>query len=237
MSFTWTGSKSFLIVLTVGLLMQAQATMANMEVEQGAQLFIDRCALCHGNLGMGDGLMVLLQSDYPETGLIQAKFGKEKEEVIDAVRWGGAKGRMSALSPPWNYELSEQEILSVADFVLFLREHTEDAVALLKDKVKSREPSSLEGKRIFLGRCAICHGRGADGQGRLAGRVIKNPPPANLKLSVADEASIKEIVELGGAGVARSPQMPPWKEELLLTEIDSVVMYLMSLRAGKEVVK
>lgn len=222
-----------LLVLTLMVLVFVPISVtAASSHARGAQIYVDRCALCHGSLGMGDGLMVLLQADYPETGLLENKFGQSYEDVSSAVRWGGARGEMSPLSPPWHYELTDDDIDAVTRLVMLLRQNTDVAIDLLQHRRRSQAPNANDGQRIYRGRCAICHGKNADGKGRLANHVINDPPPYNLRKSRANKSQLRLIIENGGAAIGRSEQMPPWREELLSTEIESLLMYLLSLREG-----
>lgn len=74
-----------------------------------------------------------------------------------------------------------------------------------------------------------CHGIYGEGDGNMA-KIIRNPPPYNLTKSTQTEAYLKEIISKGGEAVSRSPQMPPWGEELNDSEIQSLILYLLTLR-------
>jgi mono/diheme cytochrome c family protein len=68
----------------------------------GAQIFADNCAACHGDQGQG-GVGPNLQTS--------TKAG-DKQAVVDQVTNGG--GGM----PPFGDKLSDQEIQAVADYVV-----------------------------------------------------------------------------------------------------------------------
>jgi cytochrome c oxidase cbb3-type subunit 3 len=61
-------------------------------------------------------------------------------------------------------------------------------------------------------------------------RIIKSPPPFNLTLSRAPDDYLHDIIYKGGEKMGRSPRMPPWGGDLSDAEIDSVVMYIKTLR-------
>jgi mono/diheme cytochrome c family protein len=68
-----------------------------------------------------------------------------------------------------------------------------------------------EAARIFMMRCATCHG--ANGTGHGSGAVALNPKPRNFQdpawqSSVTDEY-IENIIKVGGTGVGKSAAMPP----------------------------
>ena len=197
---------------------------------KGAQLFFERCVLCHGSKGMGDGVLTLLVGNYPSANLMQQRYGTEREAVIDNIRFGGAQGKMSFYSPPWEGELTDKQIHQLADFILYLYAEPEAAAGLLAriDQKTVREVS--QGRFLFLSRCAVCHGEEGKGDGKLAGKLIKNPAPFDLTQSVLPAELLQQIISLGGAGVGRSGNMPPWKDEFSRQEIAAVVAFLMTIR-------
>jgi cytochrome c oxidase cbb3-type subunit 3 len=84
-------------------------------------------------------------------------------------------------------------------------------------------------KNVYETRRVLCHGEKGLGDGRMS-KVIKTPPPYNLTLSRLPKSYLMDIVSKGGAQMQRSPQMPPWGEQLSPSEINSVVDYIMQLR-------
>jgi mono/diheme cytochrome c family protein len=70
--------------------------------------------------------------------------------------------------------------------------------------------SGVEAKRLYTGRCAVCHGEKGTGDG--PGAAALDPKPRNYtdaawQSSVTDEQLSKVIVQ-GGAAVGKSPIMP-----------------------------
>jgi cytochrome c oxidase cbb3-type subunit 3 len=195
----------------------------------GATVFQSRCTLCHGNDGMGEGLMPLKLKQYPNTNLLKPNHPQDRANVHDIVVYGGTRGNVSNLMPPMGNDLTWTEVESVVDFVLQLRQQPEAARALLDSVRGEVEVSRKAGQDIFASRCVLCHGKFGEGNGRMA-KVIKNPPPADLTASRLPDDYLKQIISKGGAGVSRSPQMPPWGDLLTPVEIDSLILYLKSLR-------
>ncbi len=198
-------------------------------LNNGASIYLDRCSLCHGNTAMGEGLIPLVINDYPSTNLLQPKHTTDKASVRDAVLWGGASGEMSELSPAWKDELTEQEVNSVVDFVLHLRSDYETGVKRIKYTVNASGPDVSKGQHIYKTRCALCHGDSGEGDGKMR-KIIKKPPPYNLTESTVPDEYLRLIIEQGGEPIGRSPQMPPWKDELTEAEIQSVILYVRQLR-------
>jgi mono/diheme cytochrome c family protein len=86
------------------------------------------------------------------------------------------------------------------------------------------------GRQVFAGRCVVCHGSNADGQGQLA--KMLSPKPANLRESRLDAAARNAIIRGGGASVGRSAAMPRWEAELSEDELRSVIAYVGSVAPG-----
>jgi mono/diheme cytochrome c family protein len=198
-------------------------------VEFGAVVFQQRCVLCHGNKGMGEGLMPLSMKGYPSTNLFEARYGKAAKDIREVVLWGGKKGLMSPLSPPWGDELTWREIESVVLFVQHLHSDRESAISLLKQKTDAAPPSKKIGQMVFRTRCVLCHGPYGEGDGKMA-RIINAPPPFNLTKSKAPDDYLRLIIGKGGASAGRSPKMPPWGDELSRSELESVISFIKTLR-------
>ncbi len=194
----------------------------------GAQTFVERCTLCHGHKGMGEGLMPLLLRGYPDTNLLQGAAG-DTQTIRSAIIWGGAKGGMSEHSPPWGNELTWTEIESLVLFIEQLRQDPQAALKLAQTKGLEQPAGAKLGAKVFRARCALCHGPDGEGDGRLA-RVITAPPPANLTRSAVPEAYLHQIITRGGEALGRSPKMPPWGDTLAPAELSSVVAHVLSLR-------
>jgi mono/diheme cytochrome c family protein len=192
----------------------------------GAQLFSERCVLCHGAQGMGEGPLALNIDDYPSTNLIEHINAQGYEELNKVITNGSSN---NPYMPPWKDELSSTEIDAVTQFVMLLRENSERALAQLHALEEQRQSSIADGKLIYSNRCVLCHGVTGIGDGRMS-KVVKNPPPFNLTLSVLQKDAVVEIISEGGQGTGRSPQMPPWKDQLSTAEIEAVTAYIMTLR-------
>jgi len=195
----------------------------------GARIFVERCVLCHGNYGAGDGFMSLVISDYPDTSLLMSKKSGHFKEIQKQVKWGGAKGKMNTKSPPWDKELNLSEIKAVSQFIITLQDTPEQARRSL-DAYLANEPVSLEtGRLVYKTRCESCHGSSGSGDGPMS-VVVKNPSPSNLILSRLPELELGKIISHGGEKVGRSGQMPAWETELTQVQIDSVAEYVRQFR-------
>jgi mono/diheme cytochrome c family protein len=92
-----------------------------------------------------------------------------------------------------------------------------------------------QGHRLFVARCATCHGASGRGDGQNAYNL--DPPPPDFqdslaRLSVADR---RRVVESGTAALGRSPLCPPYGRSLTADEVDAVVAWLdVAARKPKE---
>lgn len=206
------------------------ASEADPSVTIGAQTYLQRCALCHGSFGMGEGPLPLALKNYPRTNLLDPRYPTDEASLRQQIIWGGSKGDMNPLSPPWGNELTWTQMESTIQFIQQLRADTGQSVALLKRLNAEQTPVDIEtGRNIYQGRCAICHGKTGKGDGRMA-KIIKNPPPFNLTLSRAPDSYLHEFISKGGEAMGRSYRMPPWGEELSKPELESVIGYIKTLR-------
>lgn len=85
------------------------------------------------------------------------------------------------------------------------------------------------GQAVFLKYCVLCHGESGKGDGRMA-RLLENPTPADLTLSILSPQEIRQIIVLGGGGVGRSVSMPSWKGVVTDQELEYLVQFVVSLR-------
>lgn len=197
--------------------------------QQGADLFLQRCAICHGNNAMGEGVIPIKLKDYPSTNLLINTRYDSLPEIKSAIYSGIAGKDLVRYMPPWSDELESTEIDLLASFVVYLRQNTNEAVSLLLESKKDHATNAGYGRSVFESRCVLCHGTEGGGDGRLS-KIITSPPPSNLQLSVATLEYIELIVEKGGPGVGRSAQMPPWGDQLTKSEVNAVAKYIFSLR-------
>lgn len=195
----------------------------------GAAVYVERCQLCHGKKGRGDGVLPRRLDNYPNTKLSLKDYSTE--ELRDEVITGGMNVGDSTYSPPWGEELSWLEIESV---VLFLELWSTRKVAAMRLIRKANQSVPIAkhahpGRAYYISYCALCHGEYGAGDGQMA-KVINSPPPYKLTQSRVPESYLRMIIERGGAGVGRSIQMPPWKDEFTSDQLDSIVDYVLTLR-------
>ena len=82
------------------------------------------------------------------------------------------------------------------------------------------------GKRVFIQRCATCHGPEGRGDGQNAYNL--QPPPPDFQESLADlPAEHRQAVIKGGTeALGRSPLCPPWGRTLGEDEVGALLAYM-----------
>jgi len=194
----------------------------------GAKTFTQKCSLCHGFRGLGEGQVPLLIESYPNTNLSISTKAKTADQLKKVILKGASLPNISQHMPPFEGELNKFETNSLISFIQFLRSDLEHSNKLLNFYANQTRPSLTLGRANYMGRCALCHGINGKGDGRLA-KLIKKPPPYNLTKSTKNNAYLSEIIKKGGASMGRSKKMPTWSH-LSDTEIESVVGYINLLK-------
>ncbi len=173
-------------------------------VIRGGIVFKNYCKLCHGERADGIARAAKL---YGVANL--AIKPADEDYYFKIIRGGGTAVGKSEFMPPWEHELSEEQI---RDVVAYLKIATDDA---------------RRGEVVFKTNCILCHGLKADGKGRAA--RLYDPPPADLTRSDKNDDYKRMIITLGGAAMGRSEFMPVWGEQLSEQEIEDVIAYLRTI--------
>ena len=195
----------------------------------GAIIYQERCVLCHGKQGFGLGLLPTSVKDYPSTNLHELKHGSSLEEIERNIMLGGKTAHIDDRMPPWDDELSKEQITALAKYIKLILENPKRAFAYQKGLNTQQGVSDTVGKNSFQRYCAQCHGATGQGDGRMS-KVIKTPPPSNLTKTMMPDIYLREIIKKGGSAMGRSPQMPPWGDELTEQQLDSIIRYINLLR-------
>lgn len=173
-------------------------------VIRGGIVFKNYCVLCHGQSGDGN---VLASKLYGKASLKIKEADTKYYTTI--IRYGGVKVGKSEFMPPWQDELSEEQI--------------NDVVAYLQVVASPVQ----RGEVVFKTNCILCHGVNADGKGRVA--KLYDPPPANLTISDKNDDYKRMIITYGGKAMGRSDVMPVWGEQISAEEIEDVIAYLRTI--------
>ncbi|KAA3643546.1 MAG: hypothetical protein DWQ07_23870 [Chloroflexi bacterium] len=175
--------------------------------ETGASLYIESCAPCHGDTGLGDGPTAgQLPAAPPAIGSFEVASQSSPQDWFQAV----TLGNLDALMPPFAEAMSEGQRWDVLAYTYSLGV-TEETI--------------VQGETVYAQNCAACHGDGGQGDG---------PEAANLAVPPTDFTDQALMAQFSGealfTGITEgvNPVMPGFTG---LSEDDrwAVVAYLRSL--------
>jgi mono/diheme cytochrome c family protein len=189
-------------------------------VEEGARLYAENCAVCHGADGEGR-VGVTLAKNWPSI--------RPDATVKNAI----ANGVDGSPMPAWSQEnggpLTETEIDALTAFILTLgpagfpelMDFPTPTAHLPITPMAEVEGDPNNGAILYAENCAMCHGD--QGEGRVGATLAKDWP------SIRPDLSIKTVIQNGVGG---SP-MPAFSQEnggpLSETQINDVVAYVVAL--------
>lgn len=202
-------------------------------VKEGGEIYIKNCFLCHGDLLDGKG--VFGESFFPApANFIQKNSITSKTPAYAFWRvMKGGKGLPEKFAPwdsampTWEGVLKEDEVWKVLHYIN----------ATVKERrqgpSENQEPSLERGKKIYLKKCAFCHGDKGKGDGPSADYSL--PMPRNLtkghikirSTSFGKIPTDEDLFKTISRGM-RGTTMPGWKH---LSESDrqSLILFIKSL--------
>ena len=113
----------------------------------GRTSYVENCAPCHGEQGLGDGPTAV---DLPEPATAFADKAAIWELSPSMLFHTTKYGRLEKLMPPWENQLDDATIWNTVAYAWSL--HTE-------------ESETLTGGELYAQSCASCHGEGGAGDG------------------------------------------------------------------------
>jgi mono/diheme cytochrome c family protein len=166
------------------------------DLAAGQAIYVEKCAPCHGTLGLGDGPTA---ANLPQ---LPSALGKPQIALVAVpAQWYTVvtQGNMSAFMPPFT-SLSDQQRWDVVAYALSL----------------STTPQQLvEGQAIYQANCAECHG--ADGK-QSAGSDFTNQ-------ALMSKLSQNNLINAIGSGTGTT-SMPAFENKLSLEQRSAVAAYL-----------
>jgi cytochrome c oxidase cbb3-type subunit 3 len=181
----------------------------------GAKLYAQNCAACHGENGTGGiGVPLALPS-------FQATI--DDDYLHQTIR----HGRPGRVMPAFT-QLKADEVDAIVKYIRSWNKGK--AVTFSQQPVKG---NPAHGKQLFAAHCAACHGPGGEG-GNGTGVTFSRPrdlpimPPALHNpgfLASANDAMIKNVLIQGRAG---TPMVSFLKAGLRARDIDDIVSYVRS---------
>lgn len=82
-------------------------------------LFEQKCALCHGASGQGDGRLSVLIKSPPPANFTKSSLSREGIEQM--ILYGGEVNGRSSSMPAWSSEFDEREVSLLVDYVYQFR--------------------------------------------------------------------------------------------------------------------
>jgi mono/diheme cytochrome c family protein len=95
--------------------------------------------------------------------------------------------------------------------------------AFAEDGLNARES---HGHRVFVQRCATCHGAEGRGDGQNAYNLDPPPPDFQESLGGLSTRERRRVIEGGTAALGRSALCPPWGRSLEEAEVEALLAYL-----------
>ena len=251
------GKLIFCLSMTLGMLLGTTAPLfaQSGDADKGAEIYVKRCVLCHGEDGDGFGPAAERLNPPPrDFTLGQYKIKSTGFDDIvpnddDLVRMIN-DGMPGTAMPGWGDILSEQDIRDLIAYIKIfagLEEETPSEQVDYGTQVQSSPESIAKGKQLFHDgdRCSECHGE--DGKGN-AIKGLKDDSgyrtwPRNLTKPWTFRASNdpKDIYTRISTGIAGT-QMPSFADPVSKKKLDSeqrwhVANYVNSLAKTDEVVR
>ena len=180
------------------------------DVQNGAAIYAEKCAPCHGDSGRGDGPRAA-QLPNPVTALGVAQVARQAKPADWYTQV--TQGNLERFMPPFS-SLSDRERWDVVAYAFSL----------------SAPPAVLEqGAELYQANCAGCHGEQSAGDGPQAA-ALTTPPGDLTDQELMAQKTATELFEAISAGVA--PQMPAFTDQLSEDERWALVAYIRSLTLG-----
>ncbi len=136
----------------------------------GEPIYLQNCATCHGETGLGDGPTA---ADLPGPPAAfadpQAMWARSPGELFYTTKFG----RIEKLMPPWQNRLTDEQIWQVVFYAWSLRTSPEEVET---------------GRLLYEQSCAVCHGPNGAGDGPEAQDPMPDftDPAQTLLVSQAD---------------------------------------------------
>ena len=179
---------------------------------EGAAVFANNCAPCHGAGAQGSRGYPNLNAD---RWLWGGKLAEIAETITHGARWDADPKTHASMMPAFGHDgvLKPDEVEATANFVRSLSGLPTDPGANLE-----------LGKKVFADNCSPCHGDEGKGNQDFGAPNLTT----KVWLYGSDKKSIIERITNGGGGI-----MPAWGGKLDPTSIKAVAVYVHTLGGGK----
>jgi len=208
------------------------------------QLFVETCAMCHGEDGSGEGWSQMAFKRPP------ANFLSERSLQVlnpERIRFSITNGHPGTAMVAYSGRLSEEQISSLADFIwsVLMRHGKEDVVDNKSDVIKAGPtdqsapmPAGLSGDPLagaagYARNCVACHGSTGGGDGPRAHYI--DPRPRNFNTPAAMNTFNRPGLYYGIKFGVIGRTMPAWGAVLSDQEIADIAEFVFQefIRSGE----
>ena len=202
----------------------AQEAAAVTNFERGEQLFVDNCALCHGQTAEGGGAASTYDpaDSWPAPNLTTIAKRYEgtppaqniRDYIVQTIRRGRPGTPMPAWGSAYGGPMTDQQIEEIVDWILLQQ----------KDEAQEAESASnATGEDLFQANCAKCHGEELEG---FVGPSL---------VGVFERHNRETVLGIlrNGIYLANGVSMPPWQTGYMYedsrytdTALNKIVDYL-----------
>ncbi len=158
------------------------ATWQAAQLQEGKELYVDRCLTCHGCAGNGlgayAGTLIVTPANYKQEPI--------RSMAGDQWFWHVSEGVPGTVMPPWKESLSEDQRWKVIRYIqqLFAMPVERDpdegdptgTYAGLTNPLAKTVETLDGGKHIFIRECWVCHGDAGRGHGIYRQGLLPLPP-------------------------------------------------------------
>ena len=198
----------------------------------GERLYKKTCISCHGKHGETnpDMQLVIKPRKLQKTILTI-------EQSYEIIKHGAHHfGAHADIMPAFKYVYNDEQIVSLAYYIstTFNSKRDKKVEKLLQESTnltpKDEKKALKIGKKIFLKKCALCHGTSGNGESEYVEQSKANEEfiyPYNITRTLLDEEQIFLYAKFGGHfwGTDKD-DMPSWKRKFNDVKLKSVAKYI-----------
>ena len=210
---------AILLVLVLVIPTAAQEGDDAQLLEQGAQIYAENCAVCHGDDGQGR-VGATLAKDWPSI--------RPDLRIRETIERGIPGTFMPAWGQAYGGPLDNQQLDAVTLYILSWETGGPRFIfptPTIDTRLSLTPPPGVEGDpargaQLYAVNCALCHGN--TGEGRIGANLAKPWP------SVRPDLRVRSVIENGVEG----SHMPPWSQAqggpLTEQDIDDIAAYILT---------
>ena len=163
--------------------------MTEPSVDRGKEIYANKCAVCHGDTGKGDGIGAKISSPFPRNftkGHIKFRsthFGKipTDSDLFDSI----TRGSPGTTMPAWKHlPINDRHSLVLflktlsKKFKKFVKKGKIHKVVVVPEPPNFSLESLERGKKLFLQNCSGCHGIEGRSDGASTKKIVNLPTDA-----------------------------------------------------------